>query len=295
MQSYRDEILRIAGDRYGTEPEYPWAIYPRYAVLRHGGSGKWYALIGDVPRSKLGLDGDERVDVLNVRCGPLMAGSLRMKPGFLPAYHMNKANWISILLDGTVSPDQIVPLLEMSYDFAGTVKKKPRTLRIRHTTEADIPAVMDIYAKARAFMAEHGNPNQWGRTGWPPETLIRADIQARNSYVCESGDHIAAVFYYHFGDKAEPTYAEITDGQWQDDSPYGVVHRIASDGTVKGAGSHCIQWAFEQCGHLRMDTHGDNKVMQSLLKKLGFRYCGIVHVLEDNDPRLAYEKTNGAE
>ena len=88
--------------------------------------------------------------------------------------------------------------------------------------------------------------------------------------VCESGGHIAAVFFYHFGEEAEPTYADITDGQWTDSGPYGVVHRIASDGTVKGAGSFRIRWAFEQCGHLRMDTHTDNTVMRNLLKKLGF-------------------------
>ena len=51
-----------------------------------------------------------------------------------------------------------------------------------------------------------------------------------------------------------------------------------------------FDWAFSRCGHLRMDTHGDNTVMQRLLTKLGFRYCGIIHVEEDDDPRLAYEK-----
>ena len=183
-----------------------------------------------------------------------------------------------------VTPAEMVRIIQ-----SGDVNQVHFT--IRHTRTEDLSTVMEIYAKARTFMAEHNNPNQWGRTNWPPEDLIRADIQAHKSYVCENDGHIAAVFYYHFGDKAEPIYEAITDGQWQDDSPYGVVHRIASDGTVKGVGTWCIQWAFEQCGHLRMDTHGDNKVMQSLLEKLGFCYCGIVHVLEDDDPRLAYEKT----
>ncbi|MDO5109274.1 MAG: N-acetyltransferase, partial [Erysipelotrichaceae bacterium] len=62
-----------------------------------------------------------------------------------------------------------------------------------------------------------------------------------------------------------------------------------SAGTVKGAGSFCIRWALGQCGHLRMDTHGDNYVMQNMLKKLGFTYCGIIYVEQDNDPRLAFE------
>ena len=71
---------------------------------------------------------------------------------------------------------------------------------------------------------------------------------------------------------------------------YRVVHRLAGDGSVKGIGSACLEWAFGQCGHLRIDTHGDNRVMQNLLKKSGFVYCGIIHVEEDDDPRLAYEK-----
>lgn len=82
----------------------------------------------------------------------------------------------------------------------------------------------------------------------------------------------------------------IEDGEWIGDADYGVIHRIASDGSVKGVGTFCINWAFEQCGHLRIDTHTDNKVMQNLLRKLGFTQCGIIHVVEDNYPRFAYEK-----
>ena len=83
----------------------------------------------------------------------------------------------------------------------------------------------------------------------------------------------------------------IYDGDWRDSSNYGVVHRLAGNGSEKGIGSFCINWAFEQCDHLRMDTHGDNLVMQKLLKKLGFVQCGIIYVEEDHYPRLAYEKT----
>ena len=66
----------------------------------------------------------------------------------------------------------------------------------------------------------------------------------------------------------DPTYAVIYDGAWPSDEPYGVVHRIASAGTVKGAGAYCLNWAFEQCQNLRIDTHKDNFVMQNLLKKV---------------------------
>lgn len=163
-------------------------------------------------------------------------------------------------------------------------------MTIRKSTEADIPRMMKIYAYARAFMAAHGNPNQWGATNWPPEELIRQDIADGHSYVCVNDGLIIGTFFYTAGPDIEPTYAKIDDGAWLDCSPYGVVHRIASDGSEKGIGAFCINWAYEQCGHLRMDTHGDNVVMQHLLKKLGFIHCGTIYVREDNDPRLAFEK-----
>lgn len=164
-------------------------------------------------------------------------------------------------------------------------------MRIRKSETADIPRMMEIYGRARAFMAAHGNPTQWGPTNWPPEELIREDIARGNSYVCLNGaGRIVGTFFFVQGEDIEPTYRVITDGNWIGEGPYGVVHRIASDGSEKGVGAFCINWAFEQCGHLRMDTHGDNTVMQRLLEKLGFRHCGTIYVTEDPYPRLAYEK-----
>ena len=164
-------------------------------------------------------------------------------------------------------------------------------MKIRKTEEADIKRVMEIYVHARKFMAEHGNPKQWGATNWAPEKVIREDVRTGNGYVCENDDgEVIGVFYYIAGKDIEPCYREIIDGKWLDDSPYGVVHRIAVDGSQKGIGSFCLNWAYEQCGHIRIDTHGDNYVMQGFLKKLGFTHCGTVYVEEDDDPRLAFEK-----
>jgi len=170
-------------------------------------------------------------------------------------------------------------------------KLAPPQAVIRKATESDFARIMEIYAAAREFMAQHGNPNQWGPTCWPPEALVRRDIAQEKSYVYECDGRIAGVFFYDFGKDIEPTYAHILDGSWLDERPYGVVHRIASDGSVKGVGSACIGWAFDQCHHLRIDTHGDNAVMQRLLSKLGFTHCGTIFVEEDDYPRLAFEKT----
>lgn len=167
-------------------------------------------------------------------------------------------------------------------------------MEIRHSTEEDFTQIMKIYEYARSFMAAHGNPNQWGPTNWPPEELIHSDIAAGNSYVCICDNKVVGTFFFCQGPDIDPTYRKIDNGAWLEQSPYGVIHRLASDGTVSGIGQSCIEWAYKQCGHLRMDTHGDNKIMQNLLKKCGFEYCGIIYVEEDGTQRLAYEKVGNA-
>lgn len=165
-------------------------------------------------------------------------------------------------------------------------------MHIRPTRPEELDEVMAIYAHARRFMAAHGNPNQWGPTCWPPRELIAADIAAGKSHVCINDDgRIAAVFFYDYGPQVEPTYNEIEGGSWLSSEPYGVVHRIASAGITPGAGRACLSWALEQSPHLRIDTHADNHVLQSLLAKMGFAQRGIIYVYEDRDPRLAYERT----
>ncbi|MBQ9931882.1 MAG: GNAT family N-acetyltransferase [Firmicutes bacterium] len=161
---------------------------------------------------------------------------------------------------------------------------------IRHSAENDFERMMEIYAYARDFMVKTGNPNQWGPTNWPPADLLREDIRRGKSYVCEENGKVIGTFFFDCGKNIEPTYEKIESGSWSWDEPYGVVHRIAGDGSVKGIGAFCINWAYEQCGHLRIDTHGDNVVMQNLLQKLGFEKRGIIHVVEDHYPRFAYEK-----
>ena len=164
-------------------------------------------------------------------------------------------------------------------------------MEIRKSTEADVPRMMELYRSARQFMAEHGNPNQWGPTNWPPEDLIHQDIAAGNSYVCTENGWVVGTFYFIQGKDIEPTYAHIEDGKWEDPRPYGVIHRLAGDHSVKGVGAFCLTWAFDQCGHLRVDTHGDNVVVQNLLMKLGFERRGIIYVIEDDYPRIAYERS----
>ena len=161
-------------------------------------------------------------------------------------------------------------------------------MQIRKTTKKDLNIVMEIYAHARSFMAENGNPTQWSGS-YPSEDIILRDISVGASYVCVDDDsgEIEAVFM--FDEYEDPTYAVIEDGAWPNDRPYGVLHRIASRGRKKGVASFCMQWCFEQCGNLRCDTHDDNKIMQHVMKKNGFVYCGRIYV-EDGTPRVAFQK-----
>lgn len=119
----KERLTKYLQDAYGIEPEYLWVQYPTYSVFRHPLSRKWYAIIMDIPKSRLGLEGDELVAVLDLKCSPLMIGSLLSEPGFFPAYHMNKSSWISIFLDGSVPDEKIVLLLELSYDSVAPKRK----------------------------------------------------------------------------------------------------------------------------------------------------------------------------
>ena len=160
-------------------------------------------------------------------------------------------------------------------------------MEIRKTRIEELNQVMEVYAHARKFMAEHNNPNQW-KNNKPSREQIEKDIQAGKHYVCEEDGKIAAVFY--FAHETDPTYVKIYDGAWLNDSDYSVVHRIASSGAVKGAGSFCMNWASKQSSNLKIDTHEDNYVMQNMLTKCGFQKCGIIY-LEDGESRIAFQKS----
>ena len=158
---------------------------------------------------------------------------------------------------------------------------------IRHTTTADIPRLKEIFAIARRFMAEAGNPNQWTE-GYPSEELLQEDIDSGDSYVIVKGDRIVATFVLRGG--ADPTYDIIYDGKWPNDKPYATIHRIASSGEATGIMHTALQYALTLYDNIRIDTHRDNLVMQHLLADEGFSYCGVIHCWS-GDERLAFQLT----
>ena len=155
---------------------------------------------------------------------------------------------------------------------------------VRKARHEDLPRIEEIYAYARSFMAQTGNPNQWGKTH-PPVEQLKIDIKAGKLHVVVS-DEIHGVFY--FARETDPTYLAIFDGGWHSDQPYGVIHRIAGDGSG-GILKTAVAFAQEKSEYLRIDTHEENTVMQRALAKLGFLRCGIIH-LANGDPRIAYDR-----
>ena len=161
-------------------------------------------------------------------------------------------------------------------------------MTIRPTTYADIDALLDIFAYARAQMNADGNPTQWG-DGYPSRKQIESDIQRGVSYVVENKGQPCATFVFIIGE--DPTYTYIEDGEWLDDTlPYGTIHRIASNGEQRGIFPIVLHWCTAQCPNIRIDTHQDNKRMIHLIEQAQFVRCGIIYT-RDNSPRIAYQRS----
>ena len=141
-------------------------------------------------------------------------------------------------------------------------------------------------------MRADGNLSQWSAPGFPDDSLLLRDIARGGGFVIESVIPSEAkesiVAYFALLPSPEPTY-DVIDGAWLTDVPYGVIHRMASYPEAHGIFSTIIDYAASHYAHLRIDTHRDNRIMQHLIEKHGFTYCGIIW-LEDGTERLAYER-----
>ena len=156
----------------------------------------------------------------------------------------------------------------------------------RGANRFELDQIMDIYARARAFMAQNGNPTQWGDT-YPPRELIEEDILSNRLFVCVINGELEAVFAFILGE--DPTYKTIEDGHWLSSGPYGTLHRLASAGHRSGVGPPAIDWCLAPCASLRADTPPPHQLMQPALETPRFSRCGIIH-LANGTPRIAYQK-----
>lgn len=159
-------------------------------------------------------------------------------------------------------------------------------MQIRKSSKSDKNTILKIYEYAREFMKNNGNPSQWGNH-YPQPELIEEDIKNGTSYVCMDEDEIVGTFCFMEGE--DPTYKTIYQGEWLNNEPYSVVHRVASFKEKRGIATFCLDWCFEQCKNIRIDTHRENIPMQTLLKNKGFVPCGVIY-LENGEDRIAFQK-----
>ncbi len=156
-------------------------------------------------------------------------------------------------------------------------------MEIKLATLQDIPALQELFRIGRQRQRQNGI-TQWAE-GYPSEELIREDIEREAAYICltDEGELVGAISVFTAPD---PTYFEI-EGEWLDDEPYASVHRIVTNGQAKGLGQYLLKWVQGQYDNIRIDTHKENEPMKYVLTKLGFEYCGVIY-LENNDARNAY-------
>ncbi len=162
-------------------------------------------------------------------------------------------------------------------------------MKIQRATEQDWEEILSIYKYAREQMKLTGNPTQWGDNR-PSEEAIRTDLEAGTLYVVCEDEIICGVFSFSIAE--DPTYAQIEAGQWLNDEPYGVIHKVAGNGKTKGVFYQVLAFCENKIENIRIDTHENNRIMRHLLEKNGYQYCGIIYV-DDGTPRFAYHKCTG--
>ena len=147
--SMKDAVFAYIKKKYKVSAEYPWKRYPDYAVFRHGDNNKWFALVMEVSGDKLGLDSTDYVPVINLKADDLFFRDMLIRQdGIIPAYHMNKRQWITVFLDGSVKKEQVFDLIDASFMATASAKRKQR---IRPSKEWIIPSNPKYYDIIHAF------------------------------------------------------------------------------------------------------------------------------------------------
>jgi predicted DNA-binding protein (MmcQ/YjbR family) len=124
MKTEREKIIDFALTLPGAVLDMPFEDDFETTVFRHGEGGKWFGLLMRVEKSRVGMPGEGKADVLNLKCDPEESFIVReMYEGIIPAYHMNKRHWISVILNGSVPVDFTERLIEKSYDLTDKKRK----------------------------------------------------------------------------------------------------------------------------------------------------------------------------
>jgi len=145
----REDIFDYVRKKYNIEADHPLPTAPDHAVMRHPDNRKWFAVILEVPKNKLGMKGTEKTDIINVKTGdPLLADLLTQQQGFFRGWQMNRGNWIAIILDGTVPQEEICHWIDESFAVTASRQYKEQN---RPAKEWLIPANPAYYDIVHAF------------------------------------------------------------------------------------------------------------------------------------------------
>ena len=158
---------------------------------------------------------------------------------------------------------------------------------IRKSTQDDLPAILNLRDQAREIMRSYGNTFQWPE-GYPRDDMFKKDIELGGSHVM-TDEQGRVVGTFALLPSPEVTYNVIYEGQWIDDEPYFVIHRIASTPDSHGILDALLDYCESKVSNIRIDTHEANIIMRKGLEKHGYQYCGIIHLL-NGDERLAFQK-----
>ena len=208
--SLRHEILEYSLNKYNTKPIYPWTLLPEYAVLRHESSLKWYALFMNVDGQRLGLTPGRIYDVIDLRCREEDISSYLGKRGFLPAYHMSKKDWITILLDGSVDLEKIIELLDISFEI--TRDHKDLSSSSGHKNyDYNISKDIEIPAKVTFTGTYKDQPLSFGGRRRADESLPPKIAQMKELYNVLDSKPGADGYYFYKQGKFMEDYEEPYD------------------------------------------------------------------------------------
>ena len=170
---------------------------------------------------------------------------------------------------------------------------------LRRAQLQDLTAIMKIIDDAKEHIKKNGSP-QW-QNGYPDQETFTQDIVMQTNWILINDNKVVATATLQL--TPEPTYRNITQGQWQQpDEPYATIHRVAISSNYRGQGLSKLLFSnlltvgqMQGIKNFRVDTHRSNKAMQHIAENFNFKKRGIIKVNDQNDPeRLAYELNLGS-
>ena len=170
---------------------------------------------------------------------------------------------------------------------------------LRRAQLQDLTAIMKIIDDAKELLKKNGSP-QW-QNGYPDQETFTQDIVMQTNWILINDNKVVATATLQL--TPEPTYRNITQGQWQQpDEPYATIHRVAISSNYRGQGLSKLLFSnlltvgqMQGIKNFWVDTHRSNKAMQHIAENFNFKKRGIIKVNDQNDPeRLAYELNLGS-